>query len=126
MMAEGHRDSQKASSKETRMWRRSAEVQSDRQERCQKGEGLEDEGAQTSDERNGDSGAGSLMELGVGSDMNQEAGQRTEVGCHWSGSESGGEADEGSREAEDGNGWETLGVQSDMEETGSRREDMHV
>ena len=79
-----------------------------------------------SDERNENSGAGSLMEPGVGSDMNQGAGQRTEVGCHWSGSESGGEADEGRKEAEDEDGWETLGVQSDMEETGSRREDMHV
>ena len=96
-MAKGHRVLQEASSKETRTWRRSAEVQSDRKERGQKGEGLEDEGAQTSDERDGNSGAGSLMEPGVGSDMNQEAGQRTEVGCHWSGSESGGEADEGRR-----------------------------
>ena len=55
--------------------------------------------------------------------MNQGAGQRTDVGCHWSGSESGEEADEGHSEAEDGNGWETLGVQSDTEETGSRVED---
>ena len=126
MMAEGHRDSQKASSKETRTWRKSTEVQSDRHERCQKGEGFGDEGAQTSDERNGNSGAGSLMEPGVGSDMNQVAGQRTEVGCHWSGSESGAEADEGHQEAEDGKGWETFGVQSDIEETGSRREGRQV
>ena len=122
-MAEGCQDSQKASSKKTRKWRRSAEMQSDRQERGQKGEGLEDKGAQMSDGRNKNNGAGSLTEPGVGSDMNQGEAQRTEVGCHWSGSESGGEADEGHKEAEDGNGWETLGVQSDTKETGSRRED---
>ena len=55
------------------------------------------------------------------------AGQRTEVGCHWSGSESGEDAEErgikeGHSEAEEGNGWETLGVQSDTEGTGSHRE----
>ena len=59
--------------------------------------------------------------------MNQGAGQRTEVGCHWSESESREEADErgtkeGHIEAVDGNGWETLGVQSDTEGTGSHRE----
>ena len=55
------------------------------------------------------------------------AGQRTEVGCHWSRSESGEDAEErgikeGHSEAEEGNGWETLGVQSDTEGTGSHRE----
>ena len=75
-MAEGHRDSQKASSTETRTRRSSAEVQGDRLERGQKGEGVEDEGAQMRDERNENSGAGSLMKPSVGGDMNQRALQR--------------------------------------------------
>ena len=82
MMAEGHWDSQKASPKETRTRRSGAEVQGDRQERGQEGEGIEDEGAQMREGKNDNRGGGSLMKPGVGGDMNQGALQRTEVGCH--------------------------------------------
>ena len=46
MMAEGHWDSQKASQKETRTRKSRPEVQGDRQEKGQDGEGIEDEGSQ--------------------------------------------------------------------------------
>ena len=110
MMAEGCQDSQKASSNETRKWRRSTGVPGNRQERGRNEEGLKGQGIQQSERRNENTGAGSLLEPRVGSDMNQGAGQRMEVGCHWSGSESREEADKGHSEAEDGNGWDTLGV----------------
>ena len=89
MMAEGHWDSQKASRKETRTSGSRAEVQGDRQEKGQEGEGIEEEGAQTKEEENNSRGGGGRKNSGVGGDMNQGAIQRTEVGCHWSGSESG-------------------------------------
>ena len=98
-------------------------VPGNRQERGRNEDGPKGQGVQPSDGRNKNTGVGSLLEPGVGSDMNQGAGQRTEVGCHWSGSESGEEAEEGHSEAEDGNGWENVGVKSDTEGTASHMED---
>ena len=75
MMAEGHWDSQTASQKETRTLRSRAEVQGDRgarrQEKCQEGEGIEDEGAQMREGKKENRGGGSRQNSGVGGDMNQ-------------------------------------------------------
>ena len=64
-----------------------------------------------------------MTKKGVGGDRVQRARQLTEVGCHWSGSESGGDAESGPREPEAGNGSEASGVQRDMKATGRSRED---
>ena len=130
MMAEGHWDSQKASQKERRTLRSRAEVHGDRgarrQEKGQEGEGNKDEGAHMREEKNDNRGGGSRQNSGVGGDMNQGALHRTEVGCHWSGSESGGDADEGPHELDAKNGSEASGVPSDMMENGSSREARQV
>ena len=100
-----------------------SEVQGDRQERGQKGEGILDEGARRRAERNENSGGRSPMHMGVGGDRNQRTLQQTEVGCHWSGSESGGDTESGPREPEAGNGSEASGVPSDRKATGRSRKD---
>ena len=78
------------------------------------------------EEKNDNRGGGSRQNSGVGGDMNQGALPRTEVGYHWSGSESGGDTDEGPSELEVENGSEASGVPSDMIENGSSREDRQV
>ena len=146
MVAEGHWDSQKASRRETRTTRASGEVQGDRevkgdrQERGQDTEEIKDTGAQRREAevqgdrevlgdrqkrgprgegtmgsgaqvgvRKDNSGGGSMMTTGVGGDRAQGARQRAEVGCHWSGSESGGDTESGPGEPESGNRSEVSG-----------------
>ena len=156
MVAEGHWDSQKASRRETRTTRASAEVQGDRevkgdrQERGQEGEEIKDTGAQRREEevqvlgdrqkrgprgegtmgsgaqigvREDNSGGGSMMMTEVGGDRAQWARQRAEVGCHWSGSKSGGDTESGSGEPESENRSEVSEVQSDTKADGRSGED---
>ena len=59
------------------------------------------------------------MHMGVGGDRNQQ----TEVGCHWSGSESGGDTESGPQEPEAGHGSEASGGLSNRGKTGRSRED---
>ena len=64
-----------------------------------------------------------MTKTGVGGDRDQRARQRTEVGCHWSGSESGGDAESGPQEPEAGHGSEASGGLSNRGKTGRSRED---